>query len=458
MSLRKEAVTTWKLSGPIIFGELTQMALGIIDSIMVGKISYQQLAAAALVNSVLNIPFVIGFGMTMSVSQTVSMANGRRDSLKVSHYLYNGFWLCTLAAIVIAVGLQFSKNILYHLGQDIEVARLGTPYLMIMGWSIIPMMMFISLKQFADGLERTRTAMVLSIAALPINIFINWLLVYGNGGFPKLELTGAGYGTLITRILILVLFMGVLFVHPFFSRYMAVRKNQWKLRMQTIKELLKIGIPSSLQASMESGAFAVSSIIIGTLGAVQLAAHQIALSCASLAFMVSWGLAQGSSIRISNAWGRNNRKDIAIIGKSTLISSVGYGIAGLLFFVSFRYLLPPAFNKDTAVIALAATLMLYAALFQISDATQVIAVGLLRGIKDVKVPTIYIAIAYWAIGIPVGCLMAFNFKMGAAGMWIGFVSGLSFSSLFLNYRFFKLLNKKVALVAIDSPDDMTKPL
>ena len=146
MSLRKEAVTTWKLSGPIIFGELTQMALGIIDSIMVGKISYQQLAAAALVNSVLNIPFVIGFGMTMSVSQTVSMANGRRDSLKVSHYLYNGFWLCTIAAIVIAVGLQFSKNILYHLGQDIEVARLGTPYLMIMGWSIIPMMMFISLK------------------------------------------------------------------------------------------------------------------------------------------------------------------------------------------------------------------------------------------------------------------------------------------------------------------------
>lgn len=442
MSIRREALKTWKLSAPIIFGELTQMALGIIDSIMVGRISYQQLAASALVNSVLNIPFVLGFGMTMAISQTVSMANGRRDSLKVSHYLYNGFWLCTLAGIMIAIGLHFSKNVLVHLGQDAEVARLGGPFLQIMGWSIIPMMMFIVLKQFTDGLERTRTAMILSLAALPVNVFINWLLIYGNWGFPRLELTGAGYGTLITRILMLIIFIMVLFVHPFFRKYMAVRRNQWKLRMHTIKELLHTGVPSSVQVAMESGAFAVSSIIIGTLGAVQLAAHQIALNCASVAFMVSWGLAQGGSIRVSNAWGRNNWKDISVIGRSTLLSGVGYGILGLVFFVLFRTLLPLAFNTDPTVVALAAILMLYAAIFQISDATQAIGVGLLRGIKDVKAPTIYIAIAYWVIGIPVGCLMAFTFKMGAAGMWIGFVSGLTFSSLFLNNRFFKMLKRQ----------------
>jgi MATE family multidrug resistance protein len=210
MNFKKDAFITWKLSAPIILGELTQMALGIIDSIMVGKISYQHLAAAALVNSVLNIPFVLGFGMTMSISQTVSMANGQKDDSKVSHYLFNGFWLCTIAAVIIAVTLHFSKNILFHLGQDVEVSILGAPYLQIMGWSIIPMMMFISLKQFADGLERTKTAMLLSIAALPINILINWFLVYGNLGFPRLELTGAGYGTLITRILILLIFIVVL--------------------------------------------------------------------------------------------------------------------------------------------------------------------------------------------------------------------------------------------------------
>ena len=208
--------------------------------------------------------------------------------------------------------------------------------------------------------------------------------------------------------------------------------------------MLHIGVPASAQVAMESGAFAVSSIIIGTLGAVQLAAHQIALNCASFAFMVSWGLAQGGSIRTSNAWGRNNWNDISIIGKSTLLSGVGYGIVGLLFFVLFRNYLPLVFNNDPDVMALAAVLMLYAAIFQISDATQAIAVGLLRGIKDVKVPTMYIALAYWAIGIPVGCLMAFTFKMGAAGMWIGFVSGLTFSSLFLNKRFFKMLQRKGA--------------
>ncbi|MEJ7586838.1 MAG: MATE family efflux transporter [Ferruginibacter sp.] len=443
MTIKTEAVKTWKLSAPIILGELTQMALGIIDSIMVGKISYQHLAAAALVNSVMNIPFVLGFGMTMSVSQTVSMANGQGNDTRVSHYLYNGFWLCTIAGVIIALVLNFSKNILFHLGQDTDVATLGVPYLLIMGWSIIPMMMFIGIKQFTDGLERTRTAMLLSIASLPVNIFINWLLVYGNWGFPRLELTGAGLGTLITRILVLLIFVAVLFVHPFFSRYMAYRKDHWKLQVATIREMMQVGIPSSLQAAMESGAFAVSGIIIGTLGAVQLAAHQIALSCASVAFMVSWGLAQGGSIRVSNARGRNNWNDIAVIGKSTLLSGIGYGIVGALAFVAFRHLLPMSFNDDREVIALASVLMVYAAIFQISDATQAIGVGLLRGIKDVKAPTVYIAIAYWVVGIPTGCLMAFTFKMGAAGMWIGFVSGLTLSSLFLNRRFFKILGRNV---------------
>jgi MATE family multidrug resistance protein len=158
--------------------------------------------------------------------------------------------------------------------------------------------------------------------------------------------------------------------------------------------------------------------------------------------MVSWGLAQGGSIRVSNALGRNNWRDIHIIGKSTLVSSLIYGMFGVLFFISFRNFLPLAFNNNPTVIALASVLMLLAALFQISDASQAIAVGLLRGIKDVKIPTLYIAIAYWVVGIPIGCLMAFTFKMGAAGMWIGFVSGLTFSSVFLNYRFFKLLKNK----------------
>ncbi len=443
MILRTEAWKTWKLSTPIILGELTQMALGIIDNIMVGSISYKHLAAAALVNSVMNIPFVLGIGITMSIAQTVSMAHGRKDGLKVSHYLYNGFLLCTFVAILIALLLNFGKNVLFHLGQDHTVAFLAVPFLQLMSWSTIPMLMFISLKQFTDGLERTQTAMALSLSALPVNIFINWLLIYGNWGFPRLELVGAGYGTLITRTLIFIVFIIVLNKHSIFSKYIAVRKNQWILKMQTIKELLHIGIPSSLQVAMEAGAFAVSAIIIGTLGAVPLAAHQIAISCASVTFMVSWGLAQGGSIRVSNAWGRNNWTDIGNIGKSTLISGLLYGIFTAVCFVCLRNILPKAFNSNAAVLSLSAMLMLFAGIFQISDSTQAIGAGLLRGIKDVKTPTWYIAASYWAIGIPLGCLMAFTFKMGAAGMWIGFVGGLTFSSMFLNRRFFKMLGKKI---------------
>ncbi|MEO6188480.1 MAG: MATE family efflux transporter, partial [Ginsengibacter sp.] len=244
------------MSTPIILGELTQMALGVIDNIMVGSISYKHLAAAALVNSVMNVPFVLGIGMTIAISQTVSTAHGRRDGLKVSHYLYNGFWLCTFAAVLIALLLNFGKNILFHLGQDAEVAILAVPFLQILAWSTIPMIMFIALKQFTDGLERTRTAMLLSVSALPVNVFFNWLLIYGNWGFPRLELTGAGLGTLITRVLILMAFMIVLNKHSVFRKYIAVRKNQWKLRWQTFKDLLEIGVPSSLQVGLESGAFA----------------------------------------------------------------------------------------------------------------------------------------------------------------------------------------------------------
>ena len=312
-----------------------------------------------------------------------------------------------------------------------------------MGWSTIPMIMFISLKQFTDGLERTRTAMLLSLSALPVNIFINWLLIYGNWGFPRLELRGAGLGTLITRVIIVIVFIIVLQKHSMFSKYIAVRKNQWKLQWQTIKELLHIGIPSSIQVAMESGAFAVSGIIIGTLGAVQLASHQIAIGCASVAFMISWGLAQGGSIRVSNAWGRNNWRDISIIGRSTLLSGLLYGIFGAIIFICFRNILPRAFNTNGAVLALSSVLMVYAAVFQISDATQAIGASLLRGIKDVKIPTVYIGIAYWAVGIPLGCLMAFTFKMGAVGMWIGFLGGLLFFPVFLTRGFFKIWGGKV---------------
>ncbi|HXR82980.1 MAG TPA: MATE family efflux transporter [Hanamia sp.] len=440
-----EAKRTLKLAFPIILGEVAQMMLGIIDTAMVGAVGYKQLAAAALVMSVINIPYVFGIGITISVSQMVSMAHGRKDGKLVSHYLFNGFWLCAISAVIISLAIEISKNILFHLGQDAEVARLALPYLQIMGWSVIPMLLFLALKQFTDGLEFTKTAMILSLSALPLNAFLNWLFIYGNWGFPRMELMGAGWGTLITRIFIFIVLAFIILYHRTFRRYVAVRSKVWKIKSHTIRELLHIGIPSSFQITMEAGAFAISGILIGTIGAVEQAAHQIALSMASLTFMVSMGLSQAGSIRVSNAFGRNDRFAIREIGKSTTIMALIYGSFCAIIFILFRHQLPFIFNSDKDVVLMAGYLLLFAALFQISDSTQAVSAGLLRGIKDVKVPTVFVLIAYWAIGIPVGCLLAFYFKMGAAGIWTGFIAGLTFSAIFLSFRFKKMSEKNSIL-------------
>jgi MATE family multidrug resistance protein len=436
-----EAKYTIRLAVPIIIGELAQMSLHLIDSAMVGAISYKQLAATSLVISAMNIPFVIGIGMTISVSQMVSMAHGRRDARMVSHYLYNGFVLCTITALIISLALVFGRDILYHLGQDPEVVEYALPFMKLLGISIIPMLLFMTLKQFCDGLEYTRTAMVLSLCAIPLNIFFNWLLIYGNWGFPRLELVGAGWSTLITRTVIFILLLFVVLKHSTFRRYIVLSRKQWFLSGKTFRELLRIGIPSSLQIGMEAGAFAVTGILVGTMGAVAQASHQIALSCAAFTFMVSMGLSQAGSIRVSNAFGRNDWPKISAIGKSTIYTSLLYGLFCAALFTVLRWQLSKLFSTEQAVIELSALLLLFAAVFQISDSTQAIGAGLLRGIKDVKKPTWLIAVSYWVIGIPVGYICGITFKMGAAGMWIGLILGLTMASIFLITRFLKMTKK-----------------
>jgi multidrug resistance protein, MATE family len=340
--------------------------------------------------------------------------------------------------VLIFLALTLGKNVLFHLDQDPEVARLAVPFLRITSISMIPMLLFMALKQFTDGLEYTRTAMILSLAALPLNAFLNWLLIFGNWGFPRLELVGAAWGTLISRSLIFFILAAIIISKNPFRRYVAVRRNQWKVKWKTMKELLRIGVPSSLQAGMEVSVFAVSAILVGTIGAIEQAAHQIAMNCAAFTFMVSMGLAQGGSIRISNAYGRENWDKIRVIGKSALLTAITYGLLCCIVFAVFRRQLPLLFNDNGMVVSMAATLLLFASVFQISDATQAVNTGILRGIKDVKVPTLLVGIAYWVIGVPAGYLLAFHFGMGAQGIWTGLIIGLSLVSISLTARFLKL--------------------
>lgn len=438
-----EAKNTTKLALPIILGELAQMSLHIVDTAMVGTVSYKHLAAASLVMNTINIPFVVGIGITISVSQMVSMAYGKKDKQLVSHYFFNGVVLCTIAAFFISLSLVFGKNIIGYFKQDPEVVVLALPFMSIMSFSLIPMLLFMTLKQFTDGLEFTRTAMLLSLLSLPINIFLNWVLIFGNLGFPRLELIGAGYATLVTRTLMFIALLAVVLYHRTFKRYMAVAKTQWYLSRKTFGELLYIGIPSSLQIGMEAGAFAVSSIIIGTISAKALAAHQIALSCASFTFMVAMGLSQAGSIRCSNAFGNYNWAKIMLIGKGNILTAMGYGIFCMLLFASFHKIIPTWFNNNFDVIIEASTLLLLASVFQISDSIQTVCAGLLRGIKDVKIPTFFVVLAYWVLGLPIGYILAFNFGLGANGIWLGFIIGLTFSAITLCFRFLSISKKQI---------------
>ncbi|KXK37488.1 MAG: MATE family efflux transporter [Saprospiraceae bacterium] len=433
-----ETRKTLKLAYPVILGELAQMSFSLIDVAMVGAVSYKHLAAGSLVASVINIPFILGIGITISVAQMVSMASGQRDKALVSHYLFNGFMLCGLTAIIISFILEGGKGILFHLGQDAEVAELAVPYMSLMGWSVIPMLLFMSLKQFTDGLEFTKTAMILSVLVIPVKLILNYMMIFGNWGMPRMELVGAGWASLISRSLVFIALAIVVMRHSIFKRYIMVSKRQWYLNRKTWQDLLYIGIPSSLQLAMESGAFAVSGILVGMIGAREQAAHQITLTVASMTFMVSIGLSQAGSIRTSNAFGRKDWPHVRLIGKTTIGMALFYGVLCAIGFTLFRTYLPQLFNDDAEVIAIASTLMIFAAFFQISDSTQAISAGLLRGIKDVQIPTLFIFIAYWVIGLPIGSFLAFNYDMKAAGVWIGFIIGLTVAAFLLSQRFFRM--------------------
>ena len=419
------------------------MAYGLIDTAMIGGLGYKQLAAASLVVNVIAIPLVIGIGLIMSVTPLVAIANGQNNHHKASHILFNGWALSLVSGIAIAFMVHVISFYLPLMGQDPEVAALAKNYLIIMGYSLIPMMIFSACKNFTDGLQYTQTAMALSIASLPLNAFLCWLLIYGHWGMPALGIDGAGVATLISRILLAIAMIVVVTKHKVFIPFMHHKKEAWILNSATLKEMLGIGVPSSLQYCMEAGAFSISGIMVGWLGAIPQAAHQIALNCASATFMVALGFSMAGSIRVSDAYGKCQMKELSAIGKSTAFTGLVYGVGAAVFMITLGNYLPYIFTHDKRVIPVASLLLIYAAIFQVSDATQAIGVGLCRGIKDVIRPTVYVAIAYWVIGIPIGYLLAFHYHQGVVGIWIGFVVGLSFSAVLLNYRFYKKLKQIV---------------
>jgi MATE family multidrug resistance protein len=329
------------------------------------------------------------------------------------------------------------------MNQTPEVTSLSIPYLRILGISMLPVMIYQAYRQFSEGLEVMYPALIIGVCMIPFNAFGNWLLIFGNWGFPAMGLEGAAWATVITRFLAAVAMAWFIVGRKRFEAYRPTQMGLAFLHKAAVVRILKLGVPGGVQYIFETSAFALAAVMIGWLGSKPLAAHQIAINLASISFMVAIGLSSASAIRIGHAQGKGDFVLARFIGKSSFWMAGGFmALSGITFIIG-RYYFPSLYINDSEVIETAALLMLVAAAFQIVDGIQAVAVGLLRGMEDVKRPTLYVMIAYWVVALPLGALMAFYFKLGVLGMWLALALGLAASALLLSYRFFRLVNSKI---------------
>ena len=440
----KHLKETIRLSVPVIMGQLGQVLIGVIDSMMIGELGKDYLSAATLANSVYFIIIVVGMGITFAISPLVAEAWGKGDDEKAGLYLRQGVWVGIWISLITG-GIAFLASWgLFYMDQPVRDAQLAFSYLRILCISTLPMIIFLIYKSFSDGLSRTRPAMYITFIGLLMNVVANWLLIYGKMGLPRLELDGAGYATLIGRFTMMALMIAYVNKARIYQRFNpALRWREFDRKI--IRKILEIGLPSGFQFFFEVGAFAGAAIMIGWLGAEYRSAHQIAISLASITFMVSFGLGAGATIRVGEALGREdmiNARKAGFTGIGLVfVTSVLFSI----IFVLGRHVLPTFYNiEEQIVLDIAARLLIIAALFQVFDGIQAVGIGILRGIQDVRIPTLVTFAAYWVICLPLGYLFGFIFGWGVEGMWYAFLVALAIAAVAHTGRFGLLTSSNIS--------------
>ncbi len=443
MTLKDHINTTFHLAYPVMLSQLGQVSVGVADSMMVGRIGALPLAAASLANGIFFVVMMFGIGVSMGITPLVSRADGKGKSGRISRLFSHGLWINVLTSVALTAIVVGLSQGLHFLNQPEEVVVLAVPYLLIITASLLPLMVFQTFKQMAEGLSQTRQAMYITIFANLVNVFLNWVLIWGKFGFPQMGLNGAGIATLISRVLMMVMMGGYILMSPRYKKY------QFRLLLPgasfpMISRILKIGIPTGFQFIFEVSAFSTAAIMMGWIGVNALAGHQIALNLASISYMMATGLATAGMIRVSNQVGKGDMKAMRKAGLVVFGMVVVLMFSSALAFFAFRYFLPTLYIDDPEVIALSASLLVIAGLFQLSDGVQAVGLGVLRGLEDVKVPTLVTLMAYWALGLPLGYFLAFPLGMGAHGIWYGLLIGLTITAAMLLYRFLSLSKKRMA--------------
>ncbi|MFT7055008.1 MAG: MATE family multidrug resistance protein [Candidatus Endobugula sp.] len=431
------------LAFPVVLSQIGHVMVGIVDSIMVGQIGSEALAASSFANSIVMVLMMFGIGVSYGITPLVAQADGEGDTTKISRLLRHGILLCGatgLGLMLLGYLLSFAFD---GFGQPEEVISMGTPYYYVILASLIPLMIFQNFRQFLEGLSITKPTMYISIGANLINILLNYLLIYGKFGFPELGLIGAGWGTLISRLFMaigLLIYIGKGKRTEIFKEGLRI----FSISAAYFKPMLKIGVPSGAQFVFEVGAFSVAALMMGQLGVVPLAAHQIAISLVSLSYMMATGIAAASTVRIGNQIGKRDAFNLKRAGNMSFIISLIFMAFCSVIFIAGNQFFPTLYVDDPELIQIAGSLIIVASFFQLSDGVQVVGLGALRGMSDVKIPTIITLISYWVLGIPASYLFGFVLEMGPEGIWYGLLVGLSASAIALFVRF-KILAKEKAI-------------
>ena len=417
-----------------MLSQLGQVSVGVADSLMVGQLGAQPLAAASLANVVFHLIMVFGLGVSLAVTPLVAAADGAKNTQRIINFFSNGLFVNVVLGVLMALTVVACTPVLYHLDQPQPVVTLAIPYLNIITSALVPYMIFQSFRQFAEGMGNTRQAMYITLIGNALNILLNYLLIYGKFGFPELGLNGAGWATLIARSTMAVM-MGTYIYKSSTFRIFRAGFSLSNISAEVIRRILKVGVPAGLQFVFEVGAFGFAAIMMGWMGTQTLAAHQIAINLASISYMMATGIASAATIRVGNQLGRMDIINLRRAGGTCFIMvTVFMGLAALLF-VLLRNYFPQLYIDDQEVIEIASSLLIVAAFFQISDGVQVVVMGALRGIEDVRIPTVIAVTAYWVIGLPIGYLLSFKYNFGATGVWYGLLIGLSIAAILLFFRF-----------------------
>lgn len=448
----KEFYYNLKLAFPVILGMLGHMFVSFADNVMVGQLGAAELAAVSLGNSFFFIAMSLGIGFASAITPIVAEADSAKNPVGVKNALKHGLILCGLLSGILYSLMLLAKPVMRNMDQPLEVVDLAIPYLDIIAISIIPLVIFEALKRFSDGLSNTKHPMYATIVANIINVTINYLLIFGSFGFPKLGIIGAGIGTLISRV-IMVIFLWIIFTkNKRFKLY--VTEIKFKItNIKIFKKITDIGLPSAFQMLFEVGIFTAAIWMSGVLGKNYQAANQIAFNLSAMTFMVGIGLGVAATIRVGNQKGLFDFVALRKIAFSIFLLTVLIEIIfALMFFILKDWL--PTLYLDTEniskiiengeVISIASKLLLIVALFQIFDGLQVVILGALRGLQDVKIPTLITFIAYWLIGFPICFYLGLYTPLKSIGIWIGLLISLAVSSILLYLRF-NYLSKKLIL-------------